>query len=365
MKLEHVPTYVMLPFYETLVVGIEPLKDEMTFRRWYGMDVAQIMEMTKSERMRVRLTSPTLLYDGLDYLDPLLETNPPTFIRGEAFGHLVGGEAHLNEADLEFARFKADHEAKAIDSRLGDLRSHYRPSEISVYLEALRMQYLRLAAVGYSGILKQLSASSGGDLLRFAGMLRTYYNCLAAPYFHSLGGIHVLNKKETVQTLQGTEVFPVDVGRFLVKNLELVRAQSLENALDLFPDFRQARKTLYSLDKALDAPMWKNRIEYKASELGRAWHEVSEIHQDISEGARILRAAGIVGAAEAGLVVGGLGGLLAGIGIAVVANKVAKPSATALGKLRKPSHIIDFYELAVAAQEWQSEKGRNPIRKAE
>ena len=123
-KLEHVPTYVMLPFYETLVVGIEPLKDEMTFRRWYGMDVAQIMEMTKSERMRVRLTSPTLLYDGLDYLDPLLETNPPTFIRGEAFGHLVGGEAHLNEADLEFARFKAEHEAKEIDSRLGDLRSH-------------------------------------------------------------------------------------------------------------------------------------------------------------------------------------------------------------------------------------------------
>ena len=83
-KLRAIPIWVTLPYSGVLVVGVEPLTDELVFRQWYGVGIDEFVDLIKSKKVAVRINNPLELYEGLHYLDPILENHPPSLARSEA-----------------------------------------------------------------------------------------------------------------------------------------------------------------------------------------------------------------------------------------------------------------------------------------
>jgi hypothetical protein len=48
------------------------------------------------------------------------------------------------------------------------------------------------------------------------------------------------------------EVFPFDVGKFLIRKAKLVVMDNLDSALDVYPDFKKARAALRNLELAIN-----------------------------------------------------------------------------------------------------------------
>lgn len=356
-RIEPTPVFVLLPFYERLVIGIEPLKDHQTFERWYGLSTDEIVELVISRRAHIRLSSPTLTYANLDYLDPILGLNPPTVNRAEAFTRALAGTQGLEGLERSFDGVGLQYARLDSTRDLSDLRSHFRPEQAAQYLEAIRMQYLRLGALGYGALLQKLSREASG-FLSFASMLRTYYVSLAAPFYHSLEGIHVLSGGSVRESFPRGEAFPMDVGRFLVNRLELVKPRSLEHAIDLFPDFQSARRALFSLNKALTTPTSNQKLVDRRLALESAWNEASQIERRTVKGTTIAKYVGVVGSVVLGALAAETGfpeGILVGLGAAVAESRLARPTAAAIAKLGKPTHIVDLYDLSAKAQSWHME----------
>jgi|GEM_PF-5706053 len=341
-RLRCVPLYVTLPFYDHLVVPIEPLRDEKTFFEWHGIDVETMLSLIKDRKVAIRLNNPLKAYVNLSYLDPLLETEPPTMARSEAYSTTLVGDGLLRV-------FRKEGE-KLIRSFEGELPSFSVRWHMAhaTFIEASVTLYERLITLGYSDRVRELFNQWRDDRKAFTNGLRLYYLTLAAPVFRSLNGVHALPKHtlERYQTDVG-ELFPVEVGRFLVERLQLVRPRGLEHALDIYPDFKRARKTLFTLDRLLEHPKDQAKVKDAVVKLEEAWREAEEIGLTDERVVRLTKTVGLIGAIISGVasIFISTPGLLAGLGFTVLrSEEVASPLAEFASKLGKQSHIVEIYD---------------------
>lgn len=111
------PLAVVLPFYEQIVVNLPPYKKPEDFVKYVGTETKRPEEAAqalarkiKQQRVLVILSDTPLTYKGMNYLDPILELEPPSGIRTYAFFQgITNGtsSAYVEEALRALNRYPA------------------------------------------------------------------------------------------------------------------------------------------------------------------------------------------------------------------------------------------------------------------
>ena len=350
-KARAIPIWVTLPYSGVLIVGVEPLTDEGTFRQWYGLGVEELADLIKKKKVVVRVNNPLELYDGLHYLDPILERHPPTLARSEAFSI-----AMIGKSGLESTRHETQGILDKLSARPLNFAVRWRIPE-TTFTGASITLFERLHTLGQSELVNSLVSQSGGNFHSLIAQVRRYYLLLAAPVFRSLDGIHALAKDRLLPHPRETasQQFPLDVGRFLVQRLELIRPRTFEHALDIYPDYERARQCLFKLDTLLDESPSMRDLEDRTSELERSWQDVLEIARGAERFATITKSVGVVGSIASSFF--GLPGILASLGFTCLSlDRVAKPLGETAAKLGKQSHVVEIYDFGKYVAKWKAQR---------
>jgi len=147
--------------------------------------------------------------------------------------------------------------------------------------------------------------------------------------------------------------FPSDVGRCLVTELDLVRVKGLDQALEIYPDYRKARDALRELDNAVTAKMSTDKLLDRSHAVEKVWKETASSMSrmeklakvtELGFGLSVTSILGIVGALAANLPAA-LIGILAALGYVVTSQTVATPVAERIAKLGKPSHVTIVWDI--------------------
>jgi len=350
-RLRTIPVWVTLPFSGVIVVGLEPWADRDIFRECYGLEVEQFVDLIDKKKLAVRLNNPLEFYDGLHYLDPILEKNPPSLARNEAFSIALLGQQRLDRI-----RDETDKIVRGMAAKPLHFAAKWRMPE-KTFVKASITLFERLHTLGYSNYVDSLVSESRGDFESLISQVRLYYLSLAAPIFRSLEGIHALPRDSlAAYPAPIKERFPVDVGRFLVKKLQLVRPRTFEQALEIYPDYEKARRSLFRLDKLLGQIPSVSDLEDRTSELERSWNEVLGTVRRAEQAAAITKGIGVVGSIASSALSPwvGLPGILASLGFRGLAvDRVAKAVGHAVAKLGKPSHIVEVYDFGEEVTKWK------------
>ena len=119
-KSEHTPSYssythdetipVQLPFSRCLYWDFRPYKTEKMFKEQYGLQVEVCIELINKKLLKPILSSNWYRYINLDYLDPILEKNPPTYYRFTSYFNVLSGRTYykLYEEAEKIFRGKLD-----------------------------------------------------------------------------------------------------------------------------------------------------------------------------------------------------------------------------------------------------------------
>jgi len=349
-ELRSIPIWVILPYYDRIIVGLEPLRDRETFKAWYGVDIETLHELVTKRKVTIRVNNRPQLYANLEYLDPLLEMRPPTLRRSEAYAvAMLGRENFLS------IREQAETMLKALSPDALTLSLQWR--DPSTFWEASVRLCERLASLGYWNVVSDTFNTCQGKMESFIRRIRIYYLTLCGSVYRSLGGVHALPKDRIMAGVPAVrENFPVDVGKFLVTNLELVRPQSLEHALDIFPDFKRARQALFKIDALLEGTPTEADIQDRISELRQAWSEVAAVERSVRTRTSMVKSIGVVGGIASGLTfpIAGLPSILASFGFGIMAmDEVAQPTAETITKLRKKAHVLEIYDFKKEVDKWK------------
>jgi len=340
-----IPLQVPLAFHDAIVVGLEPVADERAFKAWYGVSIETFVGLMKDSRIAVRISSPLRSYEGLDFLDSVFEFKLPTPYRAEAFCRSL-----QDETDADALRKDA---ANQVGRMLGDasLRPLGIPRPKWELAEGMRTIYTRLVVLGYSRLLSEIERTSKPS--EVASKMRLLYLTTAAGTFRSLGGFGLVPSREFLREATNVKEFPVDVGKFLIQELNLVRPDSLDQALKIYPDYHKARACLEALNDALMTKSQAGKVLDRAAELRAACKEVEEMEKNAKTLGNVTVGVAAVGGIAVSLAALGLPGVLLSTGIALSRNKIAEVSGDRLAKLGRPSCLAEFYELKKSAKKWR------------
>jgi hypothetical protein len=100
----YVPLWVLLPFFDKILVGIMPyLRTEDDFRRWYGLTVRQMLSLYEQQRIHLRVLFPSAATTTPRYLNPFFSAEFPSTARDLAFDRRLLGPDRFVELQRRFA----------------------------------------------------------------------------------------------------------------------------------------------------------------------------------------------------------------------------------------------------------------------
>jgi len=181
------PAATFFPFYNTLVLLLEPFKDRRFFSKYYGVDLDDLIRLTRERKIAPLLTTRYTEYPR--YFDPL-------------FREFFVPNAHRFEVAMSAIRLGSTEVyrdcEKTVRERIGTtpiepfiLRSHYWLKEFGVdsrkNLLTLTAQNLaRMRILGYDGLVHALEKLSNPNA--FLHWVLTIAPSINRPSFFSLGG---------------------------------------------------------------------------------------------------------------------------------------------------------------------------------
>ena len=347
------PLWILLPFYKKIIVGIEPLRDKEAFEDRYGVSLRHFLGLIKDGHIIVRLNNPPMSYEGLHYLDDILEARPPSSLRSDAFSvRCVGSEEDFMSCVDDAEGFlrnlawsgKYWKKPKAQSARaLANLHTRLMIHEPEI------IDYIKNEAKK-SGILD-------ADIVR---LYVSYYYSLVAPTYRSFDGCHALPKEVFGKVVQKTGTifaFPMEIGRFLTTKFELYCPNSLDDAVSIYPDYQKARDVLKRLDQMIDGKDNEDKIVDTTEELKHTWSEVANIERAKEMVGKISSYLGVVGPLASSLATV-FPPMLALLGFTVLdLPDVKEVLSENIAKLGKPSHIVTVYDFQKDVEKWK--KGRS------
>jgi len=348
-----IPVWVLLPYYSNIIVPIYPNYKEHEFKKRYGLNIDQLLGLEKEKKISIGLHLPQNNEEKIsDYLMPLyqegIDRNIPVFQRTEAFMNFMDEctfRESLTEAKMLF------------EGKFKELAILIEERETLLEQGAV-FDYANLKCLGYSEITENIKNLSGFDPKLAWVALYPYITFLVNPLIESLNGVHIVSK-EDISGLdnwsniinpnwdkttigEGYELFPVDVGKSLIDNAQLITPNNLEDSLNIYPDFEKARSVLKDLEIAVEEK--KNVIDKKIA-LEEIWSEINSIELESGKLNTYLEVAlGVVGPVT-GYIVGDFPGLLAGLLCNIIGkNQITANFTNYLSKFGKSSHIIKIYD---------------------
>ncbi|MBF4468136.1 MAG: hypothetical protein ISP01_01895 [Methanobrevibacter arboriphilus] len=280
--------YQLLPFFNTVIVDILPLKSENSFEKYYGMSVEEIIELEKKGKLALKLAGKYIDYENLEnnYLDPILNLKPySSYWINIKYGELVNDKFHEELEDIEnlFKNKEFDFgnylsmEMGMVDPIViasSDLISEGNPyyehiGNDDLYKEITKNNFSKLSNSGYSNInkfLKQTLELGKGRLDWAFTYSHIYSSLLSDPIFNSLNGTNMTNyhlkdllndlilRTETKELKNGLlsqsgEILEYDIGKLLNDSVSIPLVLNLEESLDYYYD--GAKKALVSLENSI------------------------------------------------------------------------------------------------------------------
>jgi len=346
-----IPVKLLLPFYEQLMIPIFPLKSSKAFEKNFGITVEELRTLYRENKVIPLPTGHLYLYDGLDYLMPILEEKPPTMIRMDYAERCFWGsegiaKKYVIEANAELAgRFK--DLAKKYE-QISYFKELPRSIEEQLEIESIE-RYKRLSYFGYNWLAKAIS--------RMEDIASVYYQLglcnafLVSPFLvggfaqyseqvmNTFKGQKFLVKGEKIGIFEKCKVepFPIEIARVLLSqeekrlNLLFPSKIALSDVLALAGDsaFRRAREALSEFYIAVEKELSSEEVMNKKATIDAVWDETREAIESMKTEARVVKwclwstCMGIIGPLAASLA--GLPGLFSLLEIGVTLNKMIKP----------------------------------------
>ena len=363
-----------IPFLETHIVNVSSFKDKDTFERAYGMSPELLIELYKKGRVEFLLNGPPTEFANLDYLDEILEFEPPPVsCRNSLYDELSF------DADKSFFYSKQAEKILQNVKCLKGFEEYTSPEE--TLKDYVWNSYMRLGIHGYDDLIKAVLTYAEGidkeevsnELMNPPDLVATlcifYSDFLTEPIYSSLDGVHSLDSREKeiksiydealmVYPESRSKLFPpVDVGKALIELYELYlpQKQNIEGILDLDIEAKRTRKALKSFDEAVEKEQIDKIVDRKRA-LRNAIVDTNEAVKSIEKTKdRIEKAinygsltVGIVGPIVSQITTENfLFSILFGSsGLSTRLSKIATPVAEVLAKRKKPNHVVMVYEIS-------------------
>jgi hypothetical protein len=336
---------------------LRPYHTENDFKAAYGLSVQEILDLWRQKRLLVTSLDPER-YVGLDYLDPLLENEPPYLelmagVFYNTVADMVGGEEYFDSCyDVALAKIKS---SKSLMERMPDKMPilPYRTDTKEGYLSALATAYATLCGFGYeelaTRLLAETSYTSIGALLKYNELLVFY------PRYRALDGVVTLQPSDFQLSTQlglviKAQPFPVDVAKLLTRKLPIVLIKDIgwDQIVEVRGKTAELRKLLLEIDQCASSGEFEklprqDALEKAFEEARLGSLEIARMKKWSTVGVHAL--VGILGGA-AGVALAGLPGLVASATTGVIgAIPFAEESAEAISKLRKKSHAIAYFDV--------------------
>lgn len=355
-RLPGVPVWVLLPFYNQIIVWLEPFRTPSAFARAYGLAPTVFADLCGDKvgagKLLPILNAPPTAFAGLKHFERILALRPPTLWRDFFFQlALVGVRA------FEQARTEAE---AAIPRRLSSRRrfASLRASDRGSVRDFATSCYCQICAFGGAEIAARVvreSASWDVALDRLFYYAVVLYDSYVSP----IGGTYPCSREQlrvfaplaaSGATLPNLEEFPVEIGKQLIDQVALpmpviscAREWWLTEGRRIW---KPAREALASLDRALDSAS-APEIGRSGSALKDVWMQINaEVTRSRTLKKRMtwaLSSVGVLGAA-AGLLLPQLPGFIASaLSSTVTLNVFDVPRVYA--RLFRPRHLIAAVEL--------------------
>ena len=255
-----IPLWVMLPYYNTVMVPILSHFSEQEFREKYGCGIEDLLKLEKEGKVVLRLAP--LYGEGIsDYLRPIfeegLEKGRPTEFR---VGLLTSLDEELREESIRlfkgrFPKGKWGLSAEGLES---------------VSIE----RYSEFKFLGFNQVAEYIKRTVDLDPYLAFDIMEVYHDFLVGPKLFSLDGLYFI-PREKIESLSSLppgisslktgkyEIFPCDVGKVLVERAKLVYFDSLKGTLSVYNDFWKARDALKNLEEAVERKQYEKLIDRK------------------------------------------------------------------------------------------------------
>jgi hypothetical protein len=354
-RLPGIPIWMLLPFYNQVIVWLEPYRSSMAFEKIYGLKPNVFADLCGSKdapgKIVPILNAPPHAFAGIKHFDRILSLEPPTMWRDFFFQRALIGPEKFSEARKE-AREVLPKKLKGrgrFASLRGTNRGSVRDLAISCYSEICSFGGQELARKVVSDTS---SSEQMVDLLFYYSLI--LYDSLVSP----LGGNYPCTREQlktyAEQILKHgnkcLEEFPVEIGKSLISGLKMPLPTDpsscqwwTSKARDLW---KPARKALKDLDMALSQPDATD-IQKDSVSLQSIWQSVSKEFKD----SRALRkrlsweltGLGIVGLIG-GIALSGFPGLIASIISTTLTLNIFDIQAI-YSRLVRPRHLISVIDL--------------------
>jgi hypothetical protein len=354
------PISVQMPFFEQLIMTLRPYHTENDFEVAYGLSVQAVLDLWRQKRLLVTAVDP-IRYVGLDYLDPILENEPPylemaaeVFFRGTS--NLMGGEEYFDSCyEVALAKIRSSRSImEAVPDKMPRLA--YRTMTKDDFLSTFATAYATLCGFGYeelaTGLLSNANFVSLESMVKFNELLIFY------PRYKALDGIVTLDPSNFQLATQlglptNTQPFPVEVAKLLARKLPILTIKDVgwEDVVELRGKTAELRKLLFELDRYASSGEFEKLPREDALE--KAFEEARLASAEIAKARKlstltINASLGVLGGA-AGVALAGYPGLLAslvGPAIGLLGEiPFAEETADALSKWRKKSHAIAYFDV--------------------
>jgi hypothetical protein len=346
-----------MPFFEQLILLIRPFHTENDFKTAYGLSVQAVLDLWRQKRILVMTDVPNR-YVGLDYLDPILEKDPPClhlaqsmFFRG--ISNLMGGEQYFDSC-FEVALTKI-RSSKALDEKMPEQMPvlPYRTYRKDEFISGFATAYASLCGFGYeelaTELLSRCSSESLEALLEYNGLLLYYPRCRA------LDGIVTLQPSDFKLASQlslkaNVQPFPVEVAKLLTRKLQLLLVKDIgwDQIVELRGKTSELRQLLFEIDRCASNGEFEKLPKQEALE--RVFEEARITSLDIARDRKLSTIAvnafvGVLGGAV-GQVLQGYPGLLSmATATVLAATPFSEKTAEVLSKWKKKSHGVAYFEV--------------------
>ena len=366
------------PFFDKIIMPIGTYGDsEILFKWYYGISIDQTIELVKEGKIIPVLKYQPEAYENIDYLDPILEKNPPCetirnhFIdyyfssnslppvnyKGELTFHALGYKEKFASDAVELLKKGSKLERDNMFWMIMTLHI-FRDIPIKLYnIDYIFISaYSQLKSIGYGDLVRNLSNLSYLTDT-FAGLC-AYSSILYSGLRESLGGIQTWSPQEIEMAkhvcLKSPKKFENEVGKKLIEfklpDIKYIDYDDIINGSKT-KESMKARISLMKLDKAIGMKKDTEDLLDLSKDVQETWEGTTEtIRSMLSRWSKlkilfkknfIPVGLGICGGISAGIV--GLHGII-GHAVGHLAGhkvgEVIKPSSDLDIRLLKSSHLV-------------------------
>jgi hypothetical protein len=354
-RLPSVPVWLMLPYYNQIIVWLEPYRSADTFERTYGLPPEALTDLCGTPREPGKivpiLNAPPQAFAGIPHFERILALRPPTMWRDFFFQRALIGARGFSEARreaLEIISRKLGSRTRYASLR-GTSRGTVRDLAVSCYCEVCSFggQDLARRVVQDTSTPVQMV-----DLLFYYSLM--LYDSLVSP----LGGNYACTREQLSNlvcevgspTTSNLEQFPVEIGRNLIDELHMplptdprIRDWWVTDARDIW---KPARKALKDLDTAINNQS-SGRLTKGTTQFESIWNDVAaEVRSSRAISNRlkwVLSGVGVMGLLG-GLALPGFPGIVASLAGTAMTLSVFDVQAI-YSRVSRPRHLVSLLDL--------------------